>query len=124
MLAISVDNLDAAGQIVMELGIPFPVLYDTSRNVPRAYMVYNLLDDKLAAPATFILDKDGVIRWKYVAQTIGDRASTDQIISPAGRVGHVSTAPRRAGVSRRSAAIGTAIPRFPPVSPAAPSQNP
>ena len=44
-------------------------------------MVYNLLDDKLAAPATFIIDSDGVIRWKYVAQTIGDRASTDDIIS-------------------------------------------
>ena len=87
MLAISVDNLDAAGQIVMELGIPFPVLYDTSRNVPRAYMVYNLLDAKLAAPATFILDKDGVIRWKYVAQAIGDRASTDQIISQLAELG-------------------------------------
>ena len=87
MLAISVDNLDAAGQIVMELGIPFPVLYDTSRNVPRAYMVYNLLEDKLAAPATFILDKDGVIRWKYVAQTIGDRASTDQILAQLAELG-------------------------------------
>lgn len=81
MLAISVDNLDAAGQVVEELGIPFPVLYDTSRNVPRLYMVYNLLGDKLAAPATFILDKDGVIAWKYVGQVIGDRASTDDIIS-------------------------------------------
>ena len=81
MLAISVDNLDAAGQIVMELGIPFPVLYDTSRAVPKAYMVYNLLNDKLAAPATFILDKDGTITWKYVAKAIGDRASTDDIIS-------------------------------------------
>ncbi len=81
MLAISVDNLDAAGQVVQELGIPFPVLYDTSRKVPRAYMVYDLLGDKLAAPATFILDKDGVITWKYVAQAIGDRAATDVIIS-------------------------------------------
>ena len=44
-------------------------------------MVYNLLGDKLAAPATFILDRDGVITWKYVGQVIGDRASTDDIIS-------------------------------------------
>lgn len=81
MLAISVDNLDAAGQVVQELGIPFPVLYDTSRAVPKLYMVYDLLGDKLAAPATFILDKDGVIQWKYVGEVIGDRASTDVIIS-------------------------------------------
>ncbi len=71
----------------MELGIPFPVLYDTSRNVPRAYMVYNLLDDKLSAPATFILDKDGVIRWKYVAQAIGDRPSMDEILSQLAELG-------------------------------------
>ena len=87
MLAISVDNLDAAGGLVQELGIPFPVLYDTSRVAPKAYMVYNLLDDKLAAPATFIIDSDGVIRWKYVAQTIGDRASTDQILAQLAELG-------------------------------------
>ena len=81
MLAISVDNLDAAGQVVAEDGIEFPVLYDTSRQAPKAYMVYDLLGDKLAAPATFIIDRDGVIAWKHVAQAKGDHASTDDIIS-------------------------------------------
>ena len=80
MLAISVDNLSGAEGVVSQLGIPFPVLYDPSTDVPRAYGVFNLLNDSLAAPATFVVDLDGAIRWKYVGRSLGDRPSVAEIL--------------------------------------------
>ena len=81
MLAISVDNLKEASEVVQMLGIPFPILYDPSTEAPQSYMVFNLLGDGLATPSTFILDKDGVIRWKYIARSIGDRPSVSTILT-------------------------------------------
>ena len=80
VLAISVDDLSGATQIVQQLSIPFPILYDPSREVPQSYMVYDLLGDGLAAPATFVVDREGVIRWKHVGRSIGDRASISEIL--------------------------------------------
>ena len=80
MLAISVDDLSNASGIVKDLDIPFPVLYDPSGTVPRSYEVFELLERDLAAPATFVLDKDGVIRWRYVASEIGDRPPASMVL--------------------------------------------
>ena len=81
MLAISVDNLEEASEVVRMLGIPFPILYDPSTEAPQSYMVFNLLGDGLATPSTFILDKKGVITWKYVGSGIGDRPSVSTILA-------------------------------------------
>ena len=69
-----------------ELGIPFPVLYDPSRMVPEAYMVFDLLGDGLATPSTFVVDREGIIKWKYVGKSIGDRATTTEIVAQLARV--------------------------------------
>ena len=87
VLAISVDNLNNANTIVSRIGIPFPVLYDPSKEVPKTYGVFNLLGYNLATPSTFILDKEGVIRWKYVASgSISDRPSVSQILRQLGEI--------------------------------------
>ncbi len=80
MLAISVDDLNGAAGVVEELGIPFPVLYDPSGGVPRSYEVFALIEPRLATPSTFVVDRDGVIRWKYVGGSIGDRPAVSQIL--------------------------------------------
>ena len=80
VLAISVDDLSGATKVVQELNIPFPILYDPSREVPRLYGVFGLLGDKLATPSTFVVDKDGVIRWRYIASEIGDRPPASMVL--------------------------------------------
>ena len=80
MLAISVDDLSGATKVVQDLNIPFPVLYDPSGTVPLSYEVFELLERNLAAPATFVLDKDGVIRWRYIASDIGDRPPVSLVL--------------------------------------------
>ena len=66
--------------MVEQLNIPFPILYDPSREVPEAYGVYNLLGDRLATPSTFIVDMNGVIKWKFVGSSIGDRPSIPELL--------------------------------------------
>ncbi len=86
MLAISVDDLEDAAWVVEELGIPFPILYDTSTETPRDYAVYNLRGDDLAAPGTFVIDRDGIIRWKRVSTDITNRPSVSTILAQLSRI--------------------------------------
>ena len=80
VLAISVDDLSGASKVVQELNIPFPILYDPSREVPRQYGVYGLLGDELATPSAFVVDREGVIRWEYVAGSVSDRPPSSQVL--------------------------------------------
>ena len=75
------DNLQGHAYVVEQRGIPFPVLYDTSTQAPRTYGVYNLLGDGFVTPATYILDANGVITWKYVASRTYDHASVSTILA-------------------------------------------
>ena len=81
VVAISVDDLAGASDIVAKVGIPFPVLYDPSQQVPQTYKVFNLLGDNVATPSTFVVDQNGVIVWKYVANSIGDRPPSSIILN-------------------------------------------
>ena len=46
----------------------------------EAYGVYDLLGDGLATASTFLIDKQGVTRWKYVARGISDRPSESEVL--------------------------------------------
>ena len=80
MLAISTDDLSGAQSIVGKVGIEFPVLYDSDTDVVDAYGVYDLRGDSLAAPATFIIDSEGIVRWSHVSRRTSDRPKTSEII--------------------------------------------
>ena len=80
MLAISTDNLAGAEKVAGRVGIPFPILYNADTDVVRAYGVYNLLGDRLAAPATFVIDGDGVVRWSHVGRRISDRPKARTVL--------------------------------------------
>ena len=85
VVAISVDNLSGAEDIARQLGIPFPVLYDPAKMVTQLYNVHNPDDSGRAKPATFIVDTEGVITWKYVGSGIGDRPSVSTILAQLAR---------------------------------------
>ena len=68
--------LAIAGQWPRELrgyadksGIAFPLLVDKTREVIKSYGVYHWLSLEaynIARPATFVIDKTGVIRYMYI----------------------------------------------------------
>ncbi len=80
VIAISVDDLSHAELAVERLRLQFPVLYDLQGDVARQYEVYDLLNDGLAAPATFLLDTEGNVRWEYVAKWDSDRPALERIL--------------------------------------------
>lgn len=80
MLAISTDDLSDAQAIANMVGLAFPILYDPDGDVPRDYGVFNLLGDGLATISTFVIDKSGTIRWKYVGRSISDRPPASVVL--------------------------------------------
>ena len=82
ILAVSVDKLAGAQRAIESIGLEFPVLSDPDAAVVSAYGVYNLFNNELPAPSTFIIDKQGVIRWEYIGKTsASDRADNGEIIA-------------------------------------------
>ena len=79
-MAISTDDLSGAKSIVGRVGIPFPILYNSETDVVREYGVYNLLGDNLAAPATFVIDTDGLVRWSYIGRRNSDRPKAAKVV--------------------------------------------
>ncbi len=62
------------------LALAFPLLSDDDRATIRAYDVIDEEND-IAKPATFVLDADGVIRWKYVGGSPTDRPGLGTILA-------------------------------------------
>ena len=59
-------------------GVRFPVLSDQSRETIKAYGVHGGISN-IAIPSAFIIDKDGVIRWKFIGDT-STRANIDTML--------------------------------------------
>ena len=76
------DDFQGAGTMIANSGATFPVLYTTkSEEIPKAYDVYNLHNDGVAAPAVFIVDKDGKIAFEYIGKDIGDRPDSEVVLA-------------------------------------------
>ena len=78
ILAISADDLSEAEHAVKEIGLEFPILSDQDAMVIEEYGV---LASGISRPATFVLDRDGAIRWQYVGHSRSDRPTNGEIIS-------------------------------------------
>ena len=77
VLAVSSDVLAGAATAARDWGPPFPILYNPDLSVINDYGV---LGSEIAEPSTFIIDKNGVIQWKYVGYRIEDRPSPSAIL--------------------------------------------
>lgn len=71
----SVEGAQSAAQA------QFPMLSDADHGVADAYGIYNLLGDRYAAPATFVIDQRGEIVWSYVGQSAADRPAPQEILN-------------------------------------------
>src|SRR5436853_7604199 len=63
---------------------PFPLVFDETRKVTRAYGVYHGLGldaYNIAHPATFVIGRDGGIRWIAVSPSQRERPPIPDILS-------------------------------------------
>ena len=63
---------------------PFPILFDETREVTRAYGVYHALAVdafNIARPATFVVGRDGKICWIAVSPSQHERPRLDDVFA-------------------------------------------
>lgn len=65
MLGISVDSVPSHQAFAEKLGVTFPLLSDIHRHVSTLYNVL-VKEQGISARATFIIDKQGIIRYQLV----------------------------------------------------------
>jgi peroxiredoxin len=87
IIAISSDGNDDVRNMASIVQPEFHILSDSQATASKDYGVFDLLDDQLAAPAVFIVGKEGTILWRKIGEHAGDRASPDEILSQLSRLG-------------------------------------
>ena len=83
-MGISVDSGPANAHWAKELGVTFPILSDFKRVVVKEYGIYNEAQG-YASRATFVIDKEGIIRHIEQGSTAIDPSGAYQACSLADR---------------------------------------
>lgn len=79
-----VDPVEQNAKVVEELKLSFRILADAEHRVIDAY---DLRHDRgspegaIARPATFVIDRDGVIRWRDLTDNYRLRPSADDVLA-------------------------------------------
>ena len=80
VLAISVDNIVDAARMSQHASAAFPVLADTDAAVSKAFGIFDLLGDGLAAPTTIIIDNQRQVLALHVGKHIADRIPSKELL--------------------------------------------
>jgi peroxiredoxin len=80
LLAISVQDVDDLTEFYARAPAPVTLLSDSDRKVTQEYNAYNALSlegFRIAHPAAFIIDPQGVVQWSYVGSNQFEWPKTD-----------------------------------------------
>jgi len=87
VLAVSIDSHEASQRFIRDLSakypagqFDFPLLEDKNHKVIDRYGLYNPEGSGWPHPATYVIDKQGVVRWRFVEVDYTQRASNEQIL--------------------------------------------
>ncbi len=80
LVAISVDDAARTETVRQELGIKFPLLCDSRREVVSAYGLLNTREKGgIAFPASFVIDCERVVKFRAL-EDVASRVSVDQLL--------------------------------------------
>jgi peroxiredoxin len=87
VLGVSVDHIGAQKAFAEKLGLTYPLLDDFSRDIAKKYGV---LDEnpssaffRYAKRAYFIIDRQGIIRYKHVMDDVRQMLDPEEILAVA-----------------------------------------
>ena len=87
LFAISVDEQSYAWSMAQTTGAKFQILSDSQKKTIADYGIVNAAEHGgIAHPSTFILDKEGRIRYMYVGKDAADRPPDETIIQEVKKV--------------------------------------
>jgi peroxiredoxin len=81
LVAISVDAQSFAWSMGQTTGAKFQILSDADKKTVTAYGILNAQEHGgIAKPSTFIVDRNGAIRFLYVGRDAGDRPEDSRVL--------------------------------------------
>lgn len=83
VVAVVAQPSEAVRRYIEETGLPFNILVDSSRDVLKAYGVWQalgLFSWNIAKPALFLIDRAGAIRYSFIAQRQDEFPSHAEIV--------------------------------------------
>ena len=83
VVAVVVDPVEQNAKLADGLNLSFPILADTERRVIRAYDLLHPEGGEggIARPATFVIDRDGIVRWRNLTDNFRLRPSADEVVA-------------------------------------------
>ena len=81
LIAISADPLPRVASTQAALEITYLLLSDEGTETITAYNVIDVTNTSIARPATYILDTDGRVAWKFLDPKFDTRVSSEQILT-------------------------------------------
>jgi peroxiredoxin len=86
-VAISVDTPEQSRDLCHKAGYTFPFLADKNAAIIRRYGVLHekagMHGADIARPAEFLVDRNGVVRWRNLTEGFRVRARPDEILAAA-----------------------------------------
>jgi peroxiredoxin len=86
-VAISVDTPDESRALMQKAGYTFPFLSDANADVIRRYDILHkgagVGGHDVARPAEFLVDRNGVVRWRNLTESFRVRARPDELLAAA-----------------------------------------
>jgi peroxiredoxin len=90
VVAVSVDPVEVSRTLGEKAGITFPLLSDPEMKAIRAYDLVHRGGHKgadIARPAEFLIDPTGTVRWVNLTDDVRVRATGQQALREADRLG-------------------------------------
>ncbi len=87
LLAVSIDSREITNKFIQHLrerypgDFDFPFLEDKDHKVIDRYGIYNPDGRGWPHPATYVIDMQGIVRWKFVEVDYRVRPANEQILS-------------------------------------------
>lgn len=79
VIGVSVDSKYANKEFANKLNLSFPLLSDFNKNISKLYGT--LREEGFSNRAYFIIDKNGIVKFKYSMPTPGERLENQQLIA-------------------------------------------
>jgi peroxiredoxin len=86
ILTVSIDSHDDSKNFVQKLrerfpgDLDFPMLEDKNHKVIDRYGILNPDGKGWPHPATYVIDKQGIVRWKFIEVDYKKRPTSNQIV--------------------------------------------
>ncbi len=86
ILAVSIDSHEETKKFIQKLNersagqIDFPMLEDKSHAVIDRYGILNPDGKGWPHPSTYVIDKQGVVRWKFIEVDYRKRPTNEEIL--------------------------------------------